>query len=314
MGLFGFGKKKDKGNEVDQVFKNFGAGTNEVKTPAQQTRKQQQAAADAMRTSEVKKDQLLEKLGELRKFMYTNPDFDEYMTRVEDAIGKLKRMPDNQDKLAMSAVDNFMLQAIGDGINYCNRGSWVGMSACLDIVEELINDRFTCGAWYKDPKYCECRLTENKIYVEIKNLEAQLNTINTTGRKLKEKYADPRFATQQASIANEMMSLKEKKEMINQRIAELSKKKGLMQKMMNEIEKQVSTRVEQEHFDVQDNFDDIMMAKAENDANVSAIDKMSDRLSQSKVKLSDSSLSIDGGMLEEDEQKAAPIDLNDFDF
>jgi hypothetical protein len=71
----------------------------------------------------------------------------------------------------MTSVDNFILQAVTDGINYCNRGSWVGMVACIDVMGELVNDRFSCGAWFKDPQYIKARLTANKIYVEIKDLE-----------------------------------------------------------------------------------------------------------------------------------------------
>ena len=118
-------------------------------------------------------------------------------------VMKFKSMPNNEDLEAMVSVDNFILTAVQDGINYCNRGSWVGMGACVDVIADLVNDRFRCGPWFKNQEYIKARLTSNRIYVEIKDLEARITTIQERGAALLSKYDDPRFKAQRQSIENE---------------------------------------------------------------------------------------------------------------
>ncbi|MBR2903039.1 MAG: hypothetical protein IKC37_00145 [Clostridia bacterium] len=314
MGFFDKFKKKNKVSETDAVFKQFGAETNEVKTPQKQTRKQAQEQAEAARISEVKKDQLLERLSDLRKRIVTSNDntIASYAGRIEDLYAKLRRASDNHDKEAMAVVDNFILRAITDGTNYCNRNSWVGLSASLDVLEDLISDRYDCRPYFKDPQYCKCRLMEDSLKVQNKELEAKIKSINQRGAALRVKYNDPQYKAEQTSIANEMVGLKEERERNEKRIQENNQKINLAAKMRSEIERSVENKVEENQFDFETQFDDVYAKQRESDMKISSIGKMNERMDTSTVKYTDSSLGVDAST--DEESPAATIDINSLGF
>lgn len=314
MGLFNWGKKKKtQGQEIDEAFAAFGAETNEVKQPGKESRKETAANAQAARLAEVKKEQLLEKMNELRKALYGNPNFNDHSLRLEDAIAKLKRMADNADKVALNAVDNFMLQAINNGINYCNRDSWVGMGACIDVIENLINDRFQCGEWVKDPQYIKARLTADKIYVEIKDLESRIASIQERGASLKEKYNDPKFKAQQQSLMNEMLRLKNERETLTVRINNLTKENEAMQRILSETETRVSAEIRARQFDLQNEADNAIEMQRENEARNYATERILDKFNTSTARHTDSSLTVDGS-LGESSVSAPQIDIDSLGF
>lgn len=315
MGLFNWGKKKKtQGQEINEAFAAFGAETNEVKQPGKESRKETAEKAEKQRQASIKKEQILEKMNALRKTLYGNPSFSDHCNTLEDAIDKLKHMGDNADIDAMASVDNFMLKAITDGINYCNRNNWVGMGACLDIIGELINDRFSCGAWYKDPEYIKARLTSDQIYVEIKNLESRITTLKERGATLKEKYVDPRFKAQMGSIGNEMVSIQNEIKSLGLRIENLNKENTLLKQTLGAIETRVSNELRDQQFDIQEQVDGVMEMQAEANARNYAIERMNDKLNSQSARHTDSNLTVDATMGESTVTTAPQIDLNSFDF
>ncbi len=314
MGLFNWGKKKNSAEQqINDAFTQFGEKTNEVRQPGKESRKESIQRAENARIAEVKKEQILEKMQTLRKTMYANSSFSDHSERLEDAISKLKRMMDNVDVAAMNSVDNFILKAVNDGINYCNRESWVGMGACIDIIEELINDRFQCGAWFKDPQYIKARLTSNQIYVEIKDLESRIATIQKRGADLKEKYYDPRFKAQQQSLGNEMVKLKTDREKLTERINNLNKENALLQQTISAIENKISTEMRDRNFDIQNQVDDVIEMQAEANARNYANEKMQDKLNNVGARHTDSALSVDG-TLSNDSMSTPAINIEDLGF
>ena len=95
MGLFGFGKnkkeKQQKAQEqnINQAFLNNGGVTNATQAP--QNRKETLKGAEIAKQQAVKKDQLVEGLKNLHKFVYSNPDLSDYDSKLFDVINKIKR-------------------------------------------------------------------------------------------------------------------------------------------------------------------------------------------------------------------------------
>lgn len=312
MGLFGWGKKKNEpANATDEVFARFGEQTNQPVTPQKQTRRDAVAAAEEARQADAKKERLLEAMTVLRKKLYTMDGFDRFLDRLEDAYQKLKAMPDNQNKKAMASVDGFILKALNMGMDHANRASRVGMSACLDVIEQLVNDRFNCGVWYEDPKYVECRLTADNLYVEIKMLEERVKKINVSGAALAEDYKNPALKAEHSSILSEMMSLKQEREKLEVRIRDAREKEALLKNMMNQIEVAASNRATQESFDIMDQFNDVREMQMENDSQTSQISRMNEQMNQSRVKHTESNLSIDGSV-EEEGTSAPQVDVSNW--
>ena len=254
MGLFGFGKKKE--TETDKINKMFGGNggvVSDISTP----KKPGKIDTTAIRNSGLKKEKILEEMQDVYKSIMRSNELCTFDSEIMDCITKLKSMPDNQDLVSMQSVDNFILSALKDARNYVNRNSLVGLSACLDVVKTLINDRFQCGAYFKDPKYIQYRLQSNQIYINIKNQEAELESAIVRGNKLKEMYKDPKNVARQKSILGELESVAKQIKGLEASIANMRKTQSVLETGMNSIKNQVlDTPVE--GFDITEVGADVM--------------------------------------------------------
>lgn len=286
MGLFG--KKKEKQSATAKVFDEYGVETNEVKAPA--TRKEARNAAEGQRVSQIKKDQLLEKLSELRKKMYNNPDFDRYSDILEEQISKLKRMEDNQNKEALFSVDSFILNAVREAIDYCNRGNYVAMGAVIDNLEGFINDRYRCGDYYTDPKFCKFKLERNRLYVEQQAMQSQYDKLVARLAQLKEDVHNPDLRVSKENIVREATRIKEEGRRIKVRLDEFENKIELLEKGLDEIES--SSRLSGSEFDFIDEFDSVLEGKRTHEAEEATIDKLNEKMDESHRKISANSLDV----------------------
>ncbi len=307
MGLFGLGKKKTSESETDKVFKQFGSETNELKSPANQTRKQAVANARDERTSQQKKDQILERLASLRKSMYSNPAFDRDVNRLEDEIVKLKNMADNVNKNAMGVVDNFILNTANDAINSCNRGNFVAVGAYVDLISNYINDRFQCSDYYTDPTFCKFKLERNRLYVESCNLDAVSAKLQSRGRELLADYKNPAMASYQRSIFSELNRIKEELGRLESQKNNIEAQTKIIDKAINEIETHSRTHGNDNVFNLQDELDDVVALKRENEMDESSFDKMNDLISTSHRHVSANTLNVNDDVCNAD---SADTDIN----
>lgn len=286
MGLFG--KKKEKISETKKVFDEYGVGTNEVQVPA--TRKQTRSNAEQQRTSQIKKDQLLEQLSALRKKMYNNPDFDRYTDMLEEQITKLKGMEDNSNKQALESVDGFILAALREATDYCNRGNYVAMGAVIDNLEGFINDRYRCGNYYTDPKFCKFKLERNRLYVEQQAAQSQYDKLVARLEQLKADMHNPNLHISKENIVREATRIKEEGQRIKRQLDEYESRIGLLDKGLDEI--QSSNSISSSEFDIVDEFDDVIGLKREHEDKQTIVDKLNDKMDESHRKISASSLNV----------------------
>lgn len=305
MGLFGFGKKKEKMSETDKVFKEFGQQTNDIKAPA--TRKETKVATENMRTAQIKKEQLLDGLSALRKKMYSRPEFDGYINKLEDSIHKLRGMEDVANKAALSSVDNFILGSLNEAINYCNRGNYIAMGACIDIVESLIDDRFMAGDYYADPEFCKFRLRRNQLYVEQQNQQSEYDKLEARMAQLKADAQNPNLRVSKESIVREASRIKAEGQRIKQLLDKLESNIQLLDKSIYEIKSHSIAHATDNVFDMTNEIDKIIGLKRENEMDDATTDKLNEKLDQSHRKVSSNALNVNDGVITE----STPIELTD---
>lgn len=305
MGLFGFGKKKEKMSETDKVFKDFGQQTNDIKAPA--TRKETKVATENIRIAQIKKEQLLDGLSALRKKMYSRPEFDGYINKLEDSIHKLRGMEDVANKAALSSVDNFILGSLNEAINYCNRGNYIAMGACIDIVESLIDDRFMAGDYYTDPEFCKFRLRRNQLYVEQQNQQSEYDKLEARMAQLKADAQNPNLRVSKESIVREASRIKAEGQRIKQLLDKLESNIQLLDKSIYEIKSHSITHATDNVFDMTNEIDKIIGLKRENEMDDATTDKLNEKLDQSHRKVSSNALNVNDGVITE----STPIELTD---
>lgn len=307
MGLFGFGKKKKETNETDEIFKQYGMETNNVKPPERQTRREAAEAVADARASQSKKDNILERMNNLRKTMYRRPEFDSYAASLDELIQRLKGMADNTNKAAMNSVDNFILASVNDAINYANRGNYIAMGACIDIMDGFINDRFQCGAYYTDAKFCRFKLERNRFYIEQQNQQSEYAKLERRMEKLKEDAKNPALGLSRENIAREAMRIKEEGQRIRKRLDALESQIQILDKSLGEIISHSIVHAHDSMFDLQGEMDDILAMKRENEQDEAVADKLNEKLDESHRRVSSSSLGIDDDLAEQ----RGPVELND---
>ena len=305
MGLFG--KKKVKESESDQLFKQFGGETNSVKTPQKQTRKQAVQNAAAAHVSAVKKDQLLEKISLLRKNMYAHPEYDGYVEKLEETTRTLKSMPDNVNKEAMGVVDNFLLGALNDALNYCNRGNYIALGACLDNIDGFVSDRFQCGSYYTDLKFQKFKLERNRLYIEQQNYRSEYARLEARMEKLKADAANPALHLSRDHIAMEAQDIKAQGAKLKSSINNIGDRIKLLDKAIGEIREHSIAHANDSVFDLNGEMDDVLSLKRENEHDAAFTDKLNEKMDESHRKVSASALDINGDVFESN----TPIELND---
>jgi hypothetical protein len=292
MGLFGFGKKKQTETETEKVFKEMGYETNDGKAPERQTRAQAKVSVENAKVAQVKKDNLLERLGELRKKMYGNPNFDDYVTKLEDSIYKLKSMRDSNDVQAMSSVDSLMLAEIDAAIDDCNTGNIIAIDASIDNIDGYINDRYNGGVYYKDPQYCKFMVERNRLKKEMKRCENEFDTLEKRRVNLINAYNDPSRHLNKDTVGRELLSINEKKKQINESIERINGRFKVIDKSLHEIKDKLTIHGNDALIDLDNEMDSVIEAKRENEHDESAYDKYNEKLSESNRKVSASALGV----------------------
>ena len=310
MGIFGIGKKKKKVNEVDEAFKQFGAVTNEIKDNEQISRKDAVAEMKQAEISATKRENVINGLASLRKVLYINPDLSDFCDKIMDIVDIIKRSPDNEDKEVMGAIDNFILNAIHDGISYANKNSYIGVNTCITFLHKLATDRMQGAPYYKDPEYCRRKLEANRIDIVVKNLEAQHAMLKENGKELLAKAKDPRLSSQQASFARELDKIKAEMNKITQDITTFSDRRDIYLEGVRQLEAKIQSHVNDNVINLEDSFDAILETKYENESEINSMEKMKEQLGRSHIKYSDATLSIDSDMMD---SKSKEVDLSQYD-
>lgn len=289
-----FKKKVDPQQEIQDLFLEFGVNgfENNTATSGGASRKETIKRIQAEQQAIQKKENLVEKLKELNKYVTANTAFTDVSNTLYELTRKLVGVPDNDDKLAMLSVDNFILLAINNAYNYCNRDNWVGLNASMSIIEELINDRFSCGEWYKNADYIKARSNANIVYVEMKDLESRIISKKKRAAELKEKYEDPAFKSNKQAIARELEILSKDVESDTNRINNLTKEYTLFKQIVNTLEQSVSDSIKNDRYDLHEEIGKILELKREDTARMDAINSCMDKMNRIEVKPTEEDISV----------------------
>ena len=308
MGLFG--KKKVTENKSDELFKQYGGETNNVTPPQKQTRKVAAQNAAAAHVSSVKKEQLLEKISQLRKAMYSRPGYDAYLDKLEETTRNLKGMQDNPNKEAMEVVDKFILKSIIDAHNYCNRGNYIALGACLDNFNSFVNDRLECGSYYTDIEFQQHKLERNRLYIEQQNYLSELGNLEKRMKQLRVDAANPALGLSTEHIAMEVQNIKAESARIKSSVNTIADRIKYLDSAIATIRDRSIAHAQDSTFDIYEKADEILGMKRENEHDAAYIDKLNEKMAESHRKVSSSSLDVNTDVFE-----AAPtINLDDDEF
>lgn len=301
MGLFGK-KKKEQESEAQKTLRDMGLPMNDVQEPKHQTRKDGVEQAKKGRISTIKKDQILEKMNDLRKELYSNPDFEGYSTQLEEIIGKFRKMQDNSNLAAMSVVDSFILKTITEATNYSYRGNYIAMGACIFNLDQYVSDRFLCGNYYTNPEFCKLKVARDKLYIEQQNLQSEYDNLEKRMAQLKLDSAKPGISKE--AIARAAMDVKAEGARIKQL---LDKAQTRIQALDKGIKEYRESDMNHGTLDFEDAFENIFETKRENEIKDATFDKYNEKLDQSNRKVSSAALNVNGDVLENDK----PIEFDD---
>jgi hypothetical protein len=176
--------------------------------------------------SQKKKDALLERLNDLRRKIYSNPDFDDYIMRLENYIAMLRCMPDCSDLEAMTSIDSLLLAEIDDAIADCDNGNFETIGVSIDNILIYIHDRRIGKALYKNEQYCKLIAENNMISKELKRIDIKNELLENKRVELVAKYKDPNCKLDKIAIGNELLDIKEQQDKLEESMDNYTERLG----------------------------------------------------------------------------------------
>lgn len=304
-----FKKKKDPVEEMKNTLKGYNMETEkQVPTSRSASVKVAKEAKDSQRS----KDELLEKLTDLRKIIWGNSAFDKYVDKIEEICDTLKDINDNPNKAAVLAVDSLLMENISAAVACCRKKAGVALGATLGAIEELIGDRESCGNYYTNDKFIK---TKKEILDSNKNLQIQKANLKRLQKEAESLKADYEAATSKADkeeIIGRVAEIKSETAGIRNTISLLSDKITLLKDNLNKIMADCATD-SIIGYDIETDTDAALEAGASADDKHNIYTKLHDKHSVSHRSVSSSELGVDGGSLESSSNSPAEVNSDYFD-
>ena len=304
MGLFN--KKKKGQSQNADLFAQYGRKMNDAKPPEQLKRKAAVAAANENRSNEMKRDNIYEKLSELRVNLMRLDGFDNLVDKVGDMMHKLNQR-DASTNANTADVDALLLASIDNALDYCYDGSFVAIQACLGIIDGYIRDRANAKSYYADHDYLEALLEKDRLYVEIQKEKADYRKLEKELEQLKLDSRNPILGLTTRDVVDRIAEIKEEGQEILGRISEYENSVKVQNKIIDTFKvKVVKTST---NYDKTAVVDKAMTAKRENEIDSSVNDKVLEDLSRSKKKVRGSTLVLNDDAMNTSSTK--PTELTD---
>lgn len=305
MGLFG--KKKAQKDEIDILLEQNKMKKNEAVVPGKEKRRDMKAMAQNERQSNIKKEQLEEQLKQLKKKMYSLPNSDREIDKLDGIIRQLKDSGDNSNLKAMQVVDSFILKSIEEAYNHCLRGNLNALDSAIYDIDELVSDRQSSSACLTNPKYIEFKLEKNRLNFEQQRQESNLRKMSERLAELGADYNDPAKVHSRESIARKAKSLKDEAQRTKSLLDKIEARISVIDRSMGVIEEESINKGEN-NFDLSGKMDSVLETKRENEFEESSIDKFSEKLNESHRNISSSALNVND---ETESSSNAPTTLSD---
>jgi hypothetical protein len=289
--MFGFGKKKETKSATQETLENRGYVINSGVTQKKQSRGEDNRKAQLAKESQVKKNNLIERLVDLRKRMINNSEFSNEIDQLDEAINNLRTLPDG-DPEAMIAVDSLLIAEINSAISDCNKKSWVSLTASVENIVNFINDRMEGGSYYTDPQYCDFMIEKNRLDKEYKK-QKYLKEVKEKRRvEIINALNDPSRHLTKDSVADELMEIREDKQEIDETMASIKNQLDVIKQSLKQIKKKNIAHADDSKFNLDDRMDDVRATKSENEHDFAKHQKYKEMLSQNNTKFSAGSMSI----------------------
>lgn len=305
MGLFNRKKKEQSAQNAD-LFAKYNRQMNDVKPAESMKRKDAAAAAATNRVNETKRENVYEKLSQLRVNLMRNDGFDTLVDRVGDMMHKLNQR-DAVTNANTAAVDALLLASIENALDYCYDGSYVAVQACLGIIDGYIRDRANAKSYYGDRDYLEAILEKDRIYVEIQKEKADYRKLEKEMEQLKLDSKNPALGLTTRDVADRAAEIREEGQEIQGRISEYENAVKVQNKIIDTFKvRDVKTST---GYNKTDAVNTALEAKRENEYDSSTNDKLLEDLSRSRKRVRGSTLMVNDDAM--DNVAAKPAELSD---
>ncbi|MGN0814515.1 MAG: hypothetical protein ACI4MH_04700 [Candidatus Coproplasma sp.] len=288
MGLFNRKKEKEK----DVLLEELGLENNDGKEPEPLKRKDYVKNVRRGKEAEQKKEKLLEAFNKVRIEFSKTPGFDRHLDTLRACYEKLRTEEDNANSAAMARVDGVILQELRFAVDYCHRGGVTAVRSCLSNIDDLVNDRYTCGNQYLNDDYYKMIVARNKFNRSLNELRTNMNKIQRELTQLQQDYNDPTLISERASIIGQRNELVTKYEMYKRQANDMDTKLTNYTKAIQQVRELIVNQEANDDYNLTENINTILGFQAENDEEANANEKLNDLLSQDKRRHTSNSMRI----------------------
>lgn len=230
------------------------------------------------------KEDIVNKVNELRKKMMSHPEFQQYCEKLYDMNSKFQRMSDSNNPSTV-IIDNFIYSTLVECENHYNRNNSVAIRVILDTIDDYFNDRFQSGQYYLNKDYQRIKVMQCKIAIENETKISQLDKINKRCAEFVQQYNNPNIGNaSKMNLLNKINAGRDEIKLIKGFIERYEKTLRLLQKSLLNIEQSTTMHSVDHQFDFLSEMESIIEKANLNAADFAVIDKLNDKMDEASRK------------------------------
>lgn len=215
MGLFG--RKKQK--SVEEKF--AGHGMTGFQTTENRSRKTVLQDIKEGRASTSRKDEILNRLNDLRKKMLYTANYDSQSEAIEEIISKLKSSSEGRNPKVKNIIDHLLVNEVLNCENYFNRNNTAAVFVSLNNLAELVDERLSCEAYFENEEFLDALLLKNEALLSLENVRSRKERLKKEHREWVTLYNDPNYLGDKSVLYSRVQQNKKDRELLDNEIAKL---------------------------------------------------------------------------------------------
>lgn len=297
MGFLGFGKKnneKAKKQQMADKFKDGGMGSFGGKT------KGELKTETMNRTENVSRfNQISEKLKAIRTQLYSIDGFDDLADRCEELLRKLKLSVSNNDNDATYAVDGFILKVITNLEQFVISEDYLGIESFLTNLNTYIVDRKNAPSYYKNEKYVDLKIVEDKKNVMLQNIQSEYDRLHAQASKYLAELNNPNSKLNRKALEGKFISAKEDLKRLQKQIDEINADLAAIKDSLATFKQHDIKHADDDIADITQSMEDAIEISAENNYDRQTREKLHGKLKDSRNKVTTGDISVDASMVDD---------------
>ena len=264
--------KNKKEPKVDGSLQEL-SGKNQKSKKAQKIEKK-----EGISNKQTKED-IINKVNDLRKRMRMHPDFEKYADKLLEMNNDFISMSETNNPSTI-VIDNFIYASLIELENHFNRKNSVAIRIILDTIKQYFDDRFQSGQYYQNKDYQRIKVMYCKISIENETKISQVAAIKARCLEFANEYN----ISKNTNLLNKINSGREQIKMINGFVDRYEKTLRLLEKAIFNIEQTATMHQLDNQFDFLAEMEDIISKANLNAADFAVIDKLNNKIDEASRK------------------------------